>query len=301
MENWLNYSSMDKSTFSLQLSGLSILNGLISHPFTVLSVRQQAGPAITGDTLKPGSVFNQLRQTYQKIGFKGLYRGFVAKNALGVPSDVMYFAMMESSREYFQREYRILFPNTSRVAIDWMQAASTAVLSICVSNLPFVPAEVLMSRLIVSRTNESNIDMTKNIYKESGIKGFYKGFTPACMVGTIISSQWWWTYSVCKRYTPRLPFYKEHQLLVDGASGLVAGLSAAAVVHPIDTIKTIIMASHSDNGKSAGFLRTLVRTVKQEGVLRLYRGLPAVLYLTALGSSVFAFSYELIKSQSKAE
>ncbi len=299
-DNWLKFSHLNKEHFTAQFSGFSLFSSFISHPLTVLSVRQQAGSVVTGDHFKKANVFNTIKQSYQTIGLRGLFRGWIPMAVFGTPSNLIYISTIEFSREYFQTQYRIAFPNMSSFSIDLLQAISSSIIANVLSIVPYVPGEVLSSRLIVQgKEGVGSREMTRIIYREEGVKGFFKGFSSSLLVGIVLSTQWWWTYSTCKRYSASLSCYEENALLCDGVSGLAAGLSAAAVAHPFDTIKTRIMTADGNTTAYKRFLPTLVETVRKEGVRRLFKGLSAGLYQAALGSSVFAFCYELIKKQSK--
>lgn len=59
------------------------------------------------------------------------------------------------------------------------------------------------------------------------------------------STQWWWSYSVCRRECGKIPLIRENPVCLDLAAGLVAGLVTTACLHPLDTIKTRIMTAGS--------------------------------------------------------
>jgi hypothetical protein len=301
-DKWLKYSQLNKEHFNTQFISFSLISSLISHPLAVVAVRQQAGDSVTGETYKKGNMLSVLRQSYKSIGLKGLYRGWMPMATLGIPSNLIYISTLEISREYFQKSFKTAFPSLSPYSIDLMQAIASSVIANAFSIVPYVPAEVLSSRLMIQGKDGLNTrDMAKQIYREQGVKSFFKGFNSSLLVGIVLSSQWWFTYSSVKRLTQSLPSYEQYSLGYDAFTGMAAGMTGAAVAHPFDTIKTRIMVdSEAGGGQYKKFIPTLVDTVRKEGVQRLFKGLPAVLYQSALGSTVFALCYEFMKRRAHA-
>lgn len=333
-DDWIEFSDMNQTNYTLLLSTFSLATSFISHPLTVVAVRQQAGSAITGDVSAANrGLVNSLVWTYKTMGAKGLFRGWVPIATMGMPSNVVYFNIVEITRERFQKSLRHAFPNMSPVMVDGLQASASAVIANFISLIPYVPAELISSRLIVHKTPEVGMKaVSQMIFQEKGYTGFFRGFSASFYVNCIAGTQWWFAYSTCKRLGTQTELGKQHPFVVDAFAGLVAGLSSIFVSHPFDTVKTRIMTGGGDlrlindtvnSGTSsasllspshpqqhasaqllsmsshrASFVQVFRHIVKSDGYKGLYRGLSASMYQAAIGSTLFATSYELIKSMS---
>lgn len=297
---WIGFSKLNKFYYTALLSSFSLSTSLLSHPLTVLTVRQQAGAAITGDVYLQPSLLMNLSHTYRTLGVRGLFRGWLPVASMGIPSNVVYFNIIELTREKFQKSLRKTFPTWSAPMVDGVQAVSSSLIANFISLIPYVPAEVISSRLIVQkRDGLGMIGISRLIHAEQGTRGFFRGFTASLYVNSVAGAQWWFMYSSCKRLGAENEFGKAHPVYVDAFSGLCAGLTSVLVSHPLDTIKTRIMTNQDTSIKQA-FWNVMQTVVKKEGFHALFRGLPPSLYQAALGSTLFATSYELIKTTSSS-
>jgi hypothetical protein len=297
---WIRFSKLNKFYYTALLSSFSLTTSLIFHPLTVLTVRQQAGAAITGDVYSQSSLPMNLSHTYRTLGVRGLFRGWLPIASMGMPSNVIYFNIIEITREKFQKSLRKTFPTWSSPVVDGVQAVGSSIIANFISLVPYVPAEVISSRLIVQKRDGLGMTgISRAIYAEQGSRGFFRGFTASFYVNFVSGAQWWFMYSTCKRLGSENEVGKQHPVFVDAVSGLCAGMSSVLVSHPLDTIKTRIMTNQQCSSKQA-FWSVMKAVIQKEGFRALFRGLPPSLYQAALGSTLFATSYELIKTASSS-
>jgi len=259
--------------------------------------RQQAGSAITGDSClhaNSNSVTKAFRSAVGNIGMMGMLRGWMPITIMGVPSQVIYFTTTESSREYLQENLRRFLPGLSDPVIDGWQSFFSSLIANVASLIPYVPAEVLSSRLIVQhgRKNIGIFSMTKLIISESGYRGLYRGFTTSCIVSIVFSSQWWWSYSVSRRVFAKVDSISNNPLFLDAYAGLVAGLVSTTISHPLDTIRTRIQTGGSSQVHILPALREIIR---KDGRGAVWKGITASLCQSSISSMGFAIAYELIK------
>lgn len=175
-ESWLEYSDLDKQMFSFRLSAFSLLSSICTHPLNVITTRQQAGTSVTGDTITGRHIISEILHNAKVYGIPSLFRGWIPLTVLGLPSNVIYMNIIESSREAIQHQLK---KNTSLspYAIDGIQSSLSSVLANGISLIPYVPAEVISNRLITQgRDNIGIRRMILQIYGESGIRGFLNGF-----------------------------------------------------------------------------------------------------------------------------
>lgn len=236
---------------------------------------------------------------------QGMFRGWLPIATMGVPSDVQYYAIFESSREMLLREVKTMHPRISHGMLDFLQALGSSALATFVSRIPYVPAEVISSKLIVQgKAGVGMLEMMRSVFRQEGVRGFYKGFSSSYLVGVISSTQWWWAYTTCRRYASQHQLSRDYPVVSDSLSGFVSGFSAVLVSHPFDTLKTRIMTASSSLAppqQALSFHIALQDVLSKYGWRGLYRGLPASLYQTAWGSTLFAASYELIKLSSTSQ
>lgn len=301
-EAWVNYSELDKTKYTSLLTVFSIVTSLFTHPLNVLTTRQQAGSKVTGDTSpSTHTVQAALKHSVHNLGVSGLFRGWIPVALMGLPSQVLYLSITESSRELLQSKLFNRFPDASPAIVDAAQVATSSVLANAVSLIPYMPADVLSCRLIVqSRQGMGAVALSKKIWTENGLRGFYRGFNTSLIVGVMFSAQWWWSYSVLRREGVKIDYFSGKPILLDATSGLLAGVFSTCTLHPLDTIKTRIMTSTSSDPHASSIIRVARDIVKTEGPRALWRGLRASMYQTLLSSTGFAIAYELIKRSSMA-
>ena len=294
-DTWIGFSDLNKFYYTTFLGLFSVSSSFISHPFTVISVNQQVGNQHA--TEKKKDMFSIVKTSITMFGFRGLFRGFIPMAALGTPSNVVYFSIIEAGREVLQPALMKLNPNMPKEVVEVVQSGATSLVANVISLAPYVPAEVISSRIITSPSKTSILATCKNIYKETGIKGFFKGFGASFSVYVVSSVHWWTTYSFLRRYGMETERGKSNPIVVESIAGGISGLVAVTAAYPIDTIKTRIMTSTS--ATIPRFRDVFVGAIKRGGFRSLFRGLPASLYSAAIGSTIFACCYETIKENSQ--
>ena len=292
VDSWVNYSEMDQSKFTGSLTLFSMASSFISHPLNLITTRQQSGRDKSS-----GHILQDIKKTAQTVGFRGLFRGWTPIALMGLPTNVIYLVITESSRESLQNKIKAFYPTISPLYLDSMQSFVSSIVANAVSLLPYVPADVISCRLITEPGKESigAIRMTKTILAESGIKGLYKGFQVSLIFNSIFSFNWWLAYSQTRRFCVGYKSLVDQPLAVDIISGVSAGIAATSFLHPLDTIKTRIMTSQGNHTHAGSILHTFRSVVQNDGYLALYRGLPASMYQSILSSAGFALVYEIIK------
>ena len=81
-----------------------------------------------------------------------------------------------------------------------------------------------------------------------------------------------------------------NELIVDLLGSATAGIIARTICHPIDTIKSRLQ---SGNVEFQSFMSTMSKTVNNEGIRGLYRGIGPVLVGGIPGVSIYLTAYEV--------
>ncbi len=239
-------------------------------------------------------------RTFREIGLKGLFRGALPYAIFGPPSDAIYCLTTEYTREAIQSFLSTRFPNLSPTAVDTIQAPISSFLANAVSLVPYVPAEVVASRMMSLNTRDAPhlmTSVTRTIMTESGYKGLFRGFIPSLAACSIQSSQWWLAYSISRRelaaFIPADSSYRDS--ILDFASGAIAGVGSTLFSHPFHTIATRIQTRATNE---TSMIREGLHLMRAEGMVGLFRGLPPALWSAAVGSAALSLVYQYIKRTS---
>ena len=105
---WIGWKNLDQAKYISLLTFSSIVSTLFSHPFQVLMLRQQSGKFLDYEVIT--NIFDSIRLCVKTIGINGLLKGWIPI-FLEAPSYAIYFAVTESSKEFFIEKFEYLkFP-----------------------------------------------------------------------------------------------------------------------------------------------------------------------------------------------
>ncbi|XP_025114432.1 mitochondrial uncoupling protein 4-like isoform X2 [Pomacea canaliculata] len=137
----------------------------------------------------------------------------------------------------------------------------------------------------------------RKILAEAGVRGLWSGWIPNVQRAALVNLGDLATYDTTKHFILRNTSLKDNYV-THTLSSVCSGLVAALMGTPSDVIKTRIMNQPTKDGKGLlyrGSVDCLVKTVKQEGFLALYKGLLPIWTRMAPWSLVFWLSYEEIR------
>lgn len=140
---------------------------LANCPIELLKVRLQVQ-----DSSQPrlyGSIFECAHKTFSTQGIQGLYRGYTSTLARDVPSFACYFFFYEAMRSFLRS------PDGSLRTTDLLLAGGIAGLG---AWLPCYPQDAIKSRMQASSIYKSNLECAAAIYREAGLRAFFRGFGP---------------------------------------------------------------------------------------------------------------------------
>jgi solute carrier family 25 protein 34/35 len=221
-------------------------------------------------------IFQGVTVILRNEGFRGLLAG------LGTA--YCYQVMLNGCRLGFYEPIRtnltsLLYkdPAYQSFGVNIISGASSGVLGAAVGSPFFLVKTRLQSYspflpVGTQHKYKNALDGFRSIYRNEGIRGLYRG-TNAAMVRTGFgSSVQLPTYFFAKR---RL---QEHLGLEEGvalhlASSTVSGFVVCCAMHPPDTVMSRMYNQTGDKYKSA--VDCLMKTVRSEGVLAVYKGFTA--------------------------
>ncbi|TIB14210.1 hypothetical protein E3P92_02024 [Wallemia ichthyophaga] len=290
-----SYTPKDYGSFFLSGATCCTLSHGFFTPFDVIKTRIQVDSAFRGANLLSGA-----KQIASKEVPSTLLTGFG-------PTAVGYFfqgGLKFGFYEYFKR-LSVLSVGSHQEAVRnrtmiYLTSAASAEL---VADVALAPLEATRIRLVSDKNfgAKGMVDGFLKLAREGGFKVLYAGFVPLIFkqvpyaVGQFMTNEFAHNMvnrSLSSETRKQISNNKGAELTLTLGCGLAAGVAAAVLSHPGDTLMSKISGS-SDKNRSA--TSQLIQIAKKTGFTGLWQGLGARTWMTAgLVSSQF-FMYKAIK------
>ena len=168
------------------------------------------------------------------------------------------------------------------------QAVLSGTLAGSLSTIAGAPFDYMKVRLQTSQ--EARIfSLFSEALREKGVLSFFRGTTPALVCSVLENSVVFGANATIKRAWRSISLKDEETLLETAVVGGLSGIFSATAISPFETTKIRLQqGSHAYTSMS----NCLKRIVREEGVLALFRGLPAQLPRDILFNFVFFSSFE---------
>lgn len=114
--------------------------------------------------------------------------------------------------------------------------------------------------------------LVSKMLKDQGISGFYRGVQANVMRACVLNSSKMAIYDTTKGWVSETTGWARKSPATIFCSSVVAGLGMTICVSPFDMIRTKLMNQPTDKKIYSGFIDCVTKTIKQEGLLSLYRG-----------------------------
>lgn len=223
----IEWQHIDKLKYYTLGSSFFVGVNAILYPTDVIKTRLQVQRT---NVLYKGT-FDALFKTFKAEGLKGLYKGFLVSQ-LSVLTGHFYVTSYEVSRSQMS-----FLGDGSR---GFVAGGFAAVMEQFLAN----PIEVVSQKLMIQGQGENNAKLkgathiSKDVFKDQGMRGFYRGFVASLLTGALWSAVWWGSYGV---YLDIIGHYAPDgtsHLLIQSISGGLSGLNAAVIGNPFDIVKT---------------------------------------------------------------
>lgn len=229
----------------------------------------------------------QLRRTHTgslpKLSLNRLFQGADAQFLFSLPHGAFYFAVIEQVKIKLLK-YCTLKP----FIVDFVASSVSTIVCSIVST----PQMVLTDRLMADMY-PSFPEAVRSIMSTEGVRGFYTGWWPA-LVQKLPSYGLTWMFfqqfiRLHEQYRQKKPNSQENFVL-----GAVAAAASVCVMNPIDTVKTRLVTQTATCVRPyKGVMNCLLRIMKEEGPVSLYRSLPprllSVVPMIAIQFGVYEF------------
>lgn len=150
-------------------------------------------------------------------------------------------------------------------------------------------------------------DAFRTILRVDGWRGLYRGFGMSIITYAPSNALWWATYCMTQRMIWRSLGYCQADrpmpsssliVGVQGASAACAGGVAAIVTTPLDTIKTRLQVSESEDNKRPTVRETLRILLREGGWRACYKGLGPRWATMSMSATTMITTYEFLKRMS---
>ncbi|XP_053712164.1 mitochondrial glycine transporter B-like isoform X1 [Synchiropus splendidus] len=162
-------------------AGARAVAGVCMLPFTVIKTRFESG------CYNYSSVAGALSSVYKTEGVRALFSGLTATLLRDAPFSGIYVMFYSQAKRALPQEV------TSTVYVPLVNFSCGVVAGVLAS-LATQPADVLKTHIQVRPSHCSTADAFRYIYREHGLKGFFRGAVPRSLRRTLMAAMAWTVY-----------------------------------------------------------------------------------------------------------
>ncbi|KAJ1560350.1 hypothetical protein HK096_009095, partial [Nowakowskiella sp. JEL0078] len=285
--------------FVLSASSASI-SELVTFPIDTTKTRLQI-QQISSNASSP-SILRTARAIANEGGISSFYKGSVAAAIRHVP----YTGTRVLLYEYL-RTNKLVNGNLSTVSTSMIAGFISGAAGQFVAN----PADLIKVRMQIdgqkkTKRYRSSIHALQTILKKEGVRGLWRGCGPSVTRAALVNLGELATYDQAKQFfiefrqnghVAKNKSEREHgdDLLTHILSSTCSGFVSALISTPADVLKTRLMNQDLGAILYTGMCDCLVKSVKKDGVLSLWRGFLPIWARLAPWQLVFWVSYENLR------
>uniref|UniRef100_G3UC85 Mitochondrial ornithine transporter 1 n=1 Tax=Loxodonta africana TaxID=9785 RepID=G3UC85_LOXAF len=237
---------------------------LTGQPFDTMKVKMQTFP-----TLYRGFIDCCLK-TYSQVGFQGFYKGTSPALIANIAENSVLFMCYG----FCQQAVRKVNGLDKQAKLSDLQNAAAGSFASAFAALVLCPTELVKCRLQtmyemetsgkVATSQNTVWSVVKSILRKDGPLGFYHGLSSTLLREVPGYFFFFGGYELSRSFFASGRSKDELGPVPLMLSGGVGGICLWLAVYPVDCIKSRIQVL-SMTGKQAGFIRTFVRVLKNEG------------------------------------
>ncbi|CAL8402318.1 unnamed protein product [Arctogadus glacialis] len=265
--------SPGKNFFAGGFGGVCLV--FAGHPLDTIKVRLQTQPLPKpGETLAYTGTIDCFRKTLAKEGMKGLYKGMAAPIIGVTPMFAVCFFGFGLGKKLQQK--------TPDDILTYPQLFAAGMLSGVFTTAIMAPGERIKCLLQIQAASgevkyAGPMDCVKQLYKQNGIRGIYKGTGLTLMRDLPASGMYFMTYEWLKNLlTPAGKSHNELSIPSILFAGGMAGVFNWAVAIPADVLKSRYQTA-AEGMYPHGVRDVLRELIREEGIGSLYKGFTAVM------------------------
>lgn len=309
---------MDMKRYVPMIGCSSLLMRVLLYPYNVIKTRLMIQ---TGRDVYKGT-WDAIKCISRTEGVRGFYQGF-GVYCLSIVPGLCYISTYENVRNYMN--------NNTSWNQGWMKSLVGGGIASVVGQTMVVPIDIVNQHIMLLNRSEkdnkaSNIKTQQarlklrslqelhipdelrqrrfgtvravfsEVYKNDGIRGFYKGYFVSLATFAPNSALWWFFY---EGYKGQLLFWMPEVIprlfIMSCMAAPMAGVSSACLTNGADVIRARIQVR-------GGSVRSTVSTLlKEEGYKFWWKGLSARLLQSCVSSILILSLYEPLKKWSLKE
>ena len=306
----------------------SIAATIILNPINVVKIRMQQQNFIDSHAsvhIISTKIKNQLSAMgiLQSIlrenkGVRGLWAGTSAGMIMSVPNTVIYMTCYERIKVLLSSIFRST--DAAQHVVPAFAGALARLASVSVTS----PLELIRTIQTAARANlsaagsssssSSFIQIGRDIFRQEGAVGLYRGWFPTVLRDCPYSAIYWVSFELLKSSfhlkasscNSNVDYDDSTDMTCLGCpimtnsaatfiSGSMSGFIAAVCTHPFDVMKTQQQLSSSSSGNGSG-TNSFVEILRKGGIRSLYTGLTMRLSTVIPGGAIMVTVYEYFKS-----
>lgn len=256
----------EKPILRMILAGVSsVISQTATHTIETIKVRMQTsgeqGRVSKGNYT---GILSTIKSILSQEGPKALYKGIYA--AWG--RELIYSSLRLGLYEPFKKLYSSSKNQQMPFWKKFLSASSAGLVASVISN----PIDFLKIRMQNwEGQSESIFWHIRKVWGEAGIIGFYRGVQITIIRAVINNGAKMSTYDHIKNYFKRVRGYKDG-LKLQFSCSMVAGFIMCLFAAPFDLTRSRVFSQDAANPKYRGLVHAMSSTVRNEGVLALYKG-----------------------------
>ncbi|XP_022904505.2 solute carrier family 25 member 45-like isoform X2 [Onthophagus taurus] len=238
---------------------------LVGHPADTIKVRQQT----YGTTLWPS-----VSRTYKHEGVRGFFKGMLFPLLTTGPINSIFFGFYGNTLHILEEGRYAKSPSDDpRYLQNVFVAGCTGGFATVFFTCPIELVKVVLQAHTEGKATwgadkkgvvirKGMINCIRQIYKEGGFSGFYRGFVPMLWRDVPSYGVYTWVYEVCLHYvfSPGIMSDVSRQIFAGGLAGTVAW----GMCMPFDVVKSRLQADFN-NSTYKGTIDCAYKSYKSEG------------------------------------
>ncbi|KYQ89105.1 mitochondrial substrate carrier family protein [Tieghemostelium lacteum] len=253
-----------------------MMAAVVTNPIDVIKTRLQIQGELaksSGTGAKKDGLVTGTLKIIQQEGIIGLYKGLSAS----LLREGTYSTLRMGGYDLL-KSYMISDQDNGRVSLSSkiLSGAISGAVGASIAN----PSDLIKVRLQADHSGtryRSIMQAFREIIDKEGVRGLYKGVSATTQRAALLTASQIPAYDHIKHVLLDHNIIAGEGIKLHTVSSIFAGLVAATTTSPVDLIKTRIMNQPFDPVTGKGLLyssnyQCLVKTVKAEGLLGLYKG-----------------------------
>ena len=271
---------------------------LCLFPFSLIKTRLQAAPvvAVAAPLQAAPGVIGTAVGVVRAEGVRGLYRGFGMSAASTVPQNIVYLTTYETTRSRLKPlvDRAVEGCGVGAGVEEGFRSLVAGGTASMVTQTLVVPVDVIVQRRMTEGGRRSTGEIVRDLWRSSGVLGFYRGYAMSVATYMPSSAVWWGSFALYRQVA------FGH---ADGAGSVpevaaaaaMAGCTSATLTNPMDVVKTRVQLY----GGTAR--EVLAAVLKADGVSGLFRGVRARIMNVVPMSVMIATGYKGIKEYAQVD